>query len=99
MAAWIAKKHFLADSGIREVWYLPLGAPADEIRFLELNDVSPSVETKPDAIDFGLDIEGVRFRLVVADITSEQLEQIKQDPSHLPSGWSLDGKRSWRRGA
>ncbi len=99
VAAWIAKKHFLADSGIREVWYLPLGAPPDEIRFLELNDRFASAESQPEAIDFGLDIEGARFRLLVADITSEQLDRIKQDPSRLPPGWTLDGNRIWRRGA
>jgi hypothetical protein len=27
VAKWVAKKHFIADSGIREVWYLPREAP------------------------------------------------------------------------
>ena len=34
-----------------------------------------------------------------AAITSEQLNQIKLDPSRLPPGWSLDENRIWRRGA
>jgi hypothetical protein len=99
VAAWVAKKHLFADSAIREVWYLPRGAPPEEIRLLELSDRLAGPDSSPEAIDFGLDIEGARFRLFVADITSEQLDKIKQDPSRLPPGWSLDENRVWRRGA
>jgi hypothetical protein len=99
VAAWLAKKHLIADSGVREIWYLPRGAGADEIRFLELNDRFPGNESKAEAIDFGLDFDGARFRLFVADVTSEELEQIKRNPSRLPQGWSLDGNKIWRRGA
>jgi len=98
VADWVARRHFIADSGIQEVWYLPREAPLDEIRLLELNDRLAGTEYSTEAIDFGLDVEGARFRLLVADITSEQLEQIKKDPSRLPSGWSLEGSRIWRRG-
>jgi hypothetical protein len=99
VAAWVARSHLIADSGIREVRYLPKGAPPDEIRMLELNDRLADGESKPEAIDFGLDIQGTRFRLLVADITTDQFERIQQDPSRLPPGWSLDGNRTWRRGA
>lgn len=99
VAAWVARTHLIADSGVREVWYLPREAPPEEIRLLELSDRLAGNESKAEAIDFGLDVEGVKFRLFVADITSEQLEQIKKDPSRLPSGWSLDESKIWRRGA
>ncbi|HEV3006969.1 MAG TPA: hypothetical protein VGX78_21035 [Pirellulales bacterium] len=99
VAAWVAKKHLIADAAVREVWYLPRGAPPEEIRLLELNDRLAGTESNAEAIDFGLDIDGAQFRLYVADITSEQLNQIKQDPSRLPRGWSLDENRIWRRGA
>ncbi|MGO8751710.1 MAG: hypothetical protein ACLQNE_37690 [Thermoguttaceae bacterium] len=99
VAAWVAKKHLLADSSIREVWYLPRGSPSEEIRLLELNDRLAGSESKAEAIDFGLDIEGAHFRLFVADITSEQLDEIKHDSSRLPPGWFLDDKTVWRRGA
>jgi hypothetical protein len=98
VAAWLANRHRFADSTIREVWYLPRGAPPNEIRLLELTDRLASSESKVEPIDFGLDVEGAPFRLLVADITSEQLDQIKRDPSRLPPGWSLDGARTWRRG-
>ena len=73
------------------------GAPADEIRFVEVNDRLAGAESKAEAIDFGLDIEGARFRLFVADVTTDQLERVKQDPSRLPRGWSLTGNQVWRR--
>jgi hypothetical protein len=99
IADWLARTHFITDSSIREVWYLPRGAPDDEIRLLELNDRLAGNGSDVEPIDFGLDIEGAPFRLFVADVTSEQLEQIKHDTSRLPRGWSLDGNRVWRRGA
>jgi hypothetical protein len=99
VAAWLARKHLVTDIGVREVWYLPAGAGPDEIRFLELNDRYPGNGQKPEPIDFGLDIEGAHFRLFVADITSEQLERIKHDPSFLPRGWSLEGSKMWGRKA
>lgn len=99
IAAWVAKKHFVTDSSIREIWYLPQGSPQEEIRFLEVNDRLAGTESNVQAIDFGLDIQGAQYRLLVADITSEKLEEIKKDPARLPSGWSLDGNTIWRRKA
>jgi hypothetical protein len=100
VAAWLAKKHLIVDSAIREVWYLPQGSPPDEIRLLEVNDRLAGSESKVEAVDFGLDVEGAPLRLFVADLTSDQLAQIRQDPSRLPAGWSLGGATNWsRRGA
>ena len=99
VAAWVASKHRIVDSSIREVWYLPNNAPADEIRLLEVNDRLAGPETTAEAFEYGLDVEGARYRLLVADVTSDQLKQIKRDASGLPPGWSLDGTKVWRRGA
>jgi hypothetical protein len=99
VAAWVAQTHFVADNGIREVWYLPHGAPPNEIRLLELTDRFAGPENGVEPVEFGLDVEGAPFRLVVADVTPDQLEELKQDPSRLPPGWSLQGTARWRRGA
>jgi hypothetical protein len=99
VAAWVAKSHFIVDSAIREVWYLPKDAPTDEIRLLELNDRLAGNESKVEPLDYGLDVEGADFRLMVADVTTDQMEQIKQKAQPLPPGWSLDGNMVWRRGA
>ncbi|MBL8795146.1 MAG: hypothetical protein JNM56_14650 [Planctomycetia bacterium] len=99
IAAWVARRHLIVDAGIREVWYLPRQAPPEEIRLLELSDRLAGAEPKTEPIDFGLDVEGAKFKLLVADITSDQLNRIRQDPSHLPPGWSLEESKIWRRGA
>ncbi len=97
VAAWLAKKHFITDSTIREVWYLPKNAPQNELRLLELSDRLASNESSVDPLDFGLDVDGANFRLMVADVTTDQMEQIKQNIQQLPPGWSLDGTTMWRR--
>jgi len=97
VAAWLAIKHFIGDSAIREVWYLPKNAPENEIRLLELSDRLAGNESHVDPFDFGLDIEGANFRLMVADVTTDQMEQIKQNHQQLPPGWSLDETKIWRR--
>src|SRR5207244_2354342 len=38
VAEWLAKQHFITDTTIREIWYLPQGAPPNEIRFLEVSE-------------------------------------------------------------
>jgi hypothetical protein len=90
VAAWLAKTHIIADSAIREVWYLPKGAPSDEIRLLEVNDRPAGSQASVEAVDFGVNVAGKPFRLLVADITTDQLLQLRQDPSRLPPGWSID---------
>jgi hypothetical protein len=97
VAAWVARKHLIADSSIREVWYLPGGAPPDDIRLLEVNDRIARGGERIDATDFRLDVEGVHFRLFVADVTSEELEQVRRDPSRLPPGWAIDHANIWGR--
>lgn len=100
VAAWVARQHLIVDSGVREVLYLPQGAPPDEIRLLELNDRMAGSESDVEAIDFGLDVDGASFRLLVADVTRDQFEQIERGASKLPPGWSLSGSKHWgRRGA
>lgn len=99
VASWVARKHLLVDSGVREVWYLPQGAPADEIRLIEVNDRVGGVAGKAAALDFGLAVEGAAYRLCVADVSREQLGRIRQDPSLLPAGWDLaDAVVRGRRG-
>jgi len=95
----LAKTHIIADTAIREVWYLPKGAPPDEIRLLEVNDALAGSQVSVEAVDFGLNVAGRPFHLLVADITTDQLLQLRQDPSRLPPGWSIDGELNWGRRA
>lgn len=96
VAKWVARRHMGADGGVQQVWYLPGGAPADEIRLLEAGDRYGGFEPiKP--IDFGLDIDGKAYKLLVADVTTGQLEKVKNGLTQLPSGWADDSAVVWGR--
>ncbi len=100
VAAWLARQHFLVDVAIREIWYLPKDAPANEIRLLEVTDRFAGPESSQvQAIDFGLDVQGAPFTLIVADVTSDELERVKRGELALPQGWNLDENKVWRRRA
>jgi hypothetical protein len=98
VAGWIASRHLAADSSIREIWCLPMGSSSDEIRLIEVNGRLAVGGWGVEPIDFALDVENIRFKLLVADTTGDELERAKKDPSILPPGWSLSGARIWRRG-
>jgi hypothetical protein len=102
MAHWIARKHLVSDSGIREIWYLPQGSPPDEIRLLEVNDrlaLSDAEAARVEPIEFGLAGQDSRFKLLVADVSGDQLDAIKAGRLDLPRGWELSGMIIWGRRA
>lgn len=96
IAEWVAKRHMSADGGIQRIWYLHSGSPADEIRLLDVSERAAEFsEVEP--VDFGLDVGGVKFKLLVADITPSMFGKLKADPSKLPKSWKLDSAISWGR--
>ncbi len=97
VAAWLASKHFLIDSAVREIWYLPADSPPNEIRLLELSERIGPDEGPIYAVDYGLNMEGVPFRLVVADANTDWKNAFDRPGRQLPQGWSLDQSRSWTR--
>jgi hypothetical protein len=98
IAEWVAKRHMGADGGISQVWFLNAGSPADEFRLLEVSERFTGEAAKVEPIDFGLDIAGAKYRLLVADVSTEQLNKIKTDPAKsLPQGWKIDGALVWDR--
>jgi len=99
VAQWLAKQHFITDPTIREIWYLPNGAPKDEIRFLEISERVTGNEEKVEPFDFRVDILGSQYRLFIADMGGDQLDIIKHDAAALPPGWTLHGNTIWRRRA
>ncbi len=77
--------------GIHQVWFLGSGSPADEIRLLEVSERFTGEAAKIEPIDFGLDVDGAKYKLLVADVSAEQLEKIKADPAKsLPKDWKID---------
>jgi hypothetical protein len=97
IAEWVAKRHLIADGSIREVWYLPTTSPPDELRLLEVNERLPTPSSGVEPIDFGLEVEGKSYKLLVADVTRDQLEMMKRDSSNMPKGWNFLNARSWGR--
>ncbi len=98
IAEWVANRHMGADGGIHQVWFLPLGSPADEIRLLEASERFMGEAEKIEPLDFGLDIDGAKYKLMVADLSVEQLDKIRANPAHsLPKDWTIDGALIWDR--
>lgn len=98
IAEWVAKRHMSSDGGIRQIWFLDSGSPADEIRLLEVSERYTGDGTQIEPIDFGLDIEGKKFKLMVADVSSEHLDQIERDPAKtLPKDWRIEKAIIWGR--
>jgi hypothetical protein len=93
MAEFYAKRHKKIDSGILQIHYLPTEAPANEIRFVEVNG-SITGTASPEPIDFGV-AGGTdeAHRLIVLDVTPEQWQEIQEGTLQLPSGWTLTGSR------
>lgn len=93
MAGYYAKRHKDTDTNILEIHYLPEGAPANEIRFVEVNRAMTGTAS-PEPIDFGVD-GGTdnEHKLVVLDVTPEQWEDIRKGELPLPPGWTLEGSQ------
>jgi hypothetical protein len=93
-ARWIGKRHYDIDKGITRVVYLPDNAPPDELRLLEVNSLAAIPENAPvTAVDFMPDIEGIHYKLFVADVTPGQFDAIEREELALPEGWSLHDRQ------
>jgi hypothetical protein len=98
VAEWVAKRHMGADGGINQVWFLHSGSPADEIRLLEISERFTGETTRIEPIDFGLDVDGKKYRLRVADVSMDRLNKIKDDPARtLPKDWKIEEAQIWDR--
>jgi hypothetical protein len=97
-AEWLARQHLRFDSRLTQAIYLPTGAPDDEIRMLEVNTGLFPEPGKPIvAIETTPAVTDIPFRVLIADVTPEEWEQIQTKPELLPAGWSLESNRIIRR--
>ena len=99
LAEWYARRHLNVDPTIREVIYLPGGAPANEIRLIEVNALSTVPdESSVEALDFGVDADlPGAHRLFVADVTPAQWDRVRAGALALPNGWELANGRLFGR--
>ena len=90
MARSYAQRHLKTDEAILENHYLPDGAPANEIRLVEVNNlVSESTPMEP--IDYGVDNGRTEAHtLYVLDVTPSQWQAILAGTMKLPSGWTIN---------
>jgi hypothetical protein len=93
MAAFYGKRHKTTDPSIREIHYLPTGAPPNEIRLVEVNEAITGTAS-PEPIDFGVD-PGTpnEHKQIVIDVTPEQWEEVQEGTLSLPKGWTLEGSQ------
>lgn len=90
MAKWYARRHLATDDAILGIHYLPEGAPAREIRLIEVNKLVAE-RTPMEPIDYGVDVGGADpHTLYVLDVTPNQWEMITNRDLPLPSGWTLE---------
>ena len=97
-AQWIAYRHYSSDPGIQEVIYLPSGAPEHEIRFIEVNALLTTPQVgRVESVDFSPTIDGLNFRVLVADVTPDEWQRIQDKKLLLPEGWDLKDCRKLGR--
>ena len=94
MAQYYAERHVEIDPGVVQILHLPAGADEREIRLLEENDdVVPFDPLQ--AIDFAVNVgHADAHRLLVIDVTPEQMTRIRASELPLPTGWSLEGSQA-----
>ena len=93
MAKHYAERHVEIDPGVLQIWHLPAGADDREIRLLEENGDVFAFHP-PQAIDFVVDVGHPNaHKLVVVDVTPDQMAKIRASELSLPSGWSLEGSQ------
>lgn len=98
MAVVYAKRHKETDGAIREIHYLPTGAPDNEIRLVEVNDAI-NTTASPEPIDFGVEAGTPNaHKLIVLDVTPSQWDEIKKETLQLPPGWTLEGSQDLTSG-
>ena len=98
-AAAYAQRHLQTDPGICGIYYLPEGTPEREIRLIEINElVAVRDESTFEPIEFGVDRGGIDAHTVkILDVSPTQWTKIEQGELPLPSGWSLNGLKSFPR--
>jgi hypothetical protein len=79
--------HFSVEPGMRQIFYIDL--PGNRIGLLEVNEHTPptgSVEPFVFA-----PAEDIPYTTVIAEITPDEFERLRQDPRALPlpEGWNL----------
>lgn len=97
VATDLIRAHFEVEPYLTEVWRILSENEASEeepIKLLEVNGATVATK-RVMPFCFG-PTKDVPFLTVIAEVTPQELEAIRRDPTRLPQGWSLDGGRARR---
>jgi hypothetical protein len=93
VAEALAQAHYAVEAGVLRVVRL-VAAPQQEsdprepIKLLEVNENTTAEGIRP--IYFGArPASGITYPSVIIEVTPEEFDQIRQDPSLLPNEWRL----------
>ncbi len=97
VATDLIRAHFHVEPHLTEIWRI-LGdneaSPTEPIKLLEVNlaTVATGIVT-PFSFTATQDVP---FPTVILEVTPDEFEVVKKDPSKLPRGWSLSSGRARR---
>ncbi|MCB9585218.1 MAG: hypothetical protein H6718_07460 [Polyangiaceae bacterium] len=97
VATDLIRHHFEVEPHLVEVWRFfgdNEASPREPIKLLEVNVATVSTGGVT-PFRFRPSHE-VPFAVIIAEITPEEFEAVKQNPSLLPTGWSLAPTRAQR---
>jgi len=91
-ARTLAEAHYTVEPGITRIVRLRAPAceddPAEPLKLLEVNENTTAAGIRP--VFFGSSTAiGVFFPSVIVEVTPEEYEQIRNQPSLLPNNWAL----------
>jgi hypothetical protein len=86
VARKLARHHFEVEPDLKFVVYFDID-PEDTITLLEISESTPA-SGSVDAFVFAA-TKDIPYVTRIAEITPEEYEQLREDPSWLPREWSL----------
>ncbi len=90
--------HFSVQPDMREIYRIIMPSedePNDPIRLLEISD---STLPTGEVMAFGFRADGdIYYPSIIAEVTPDELERIRQGKIPLPSGWDINTARLYLR--
>lgn len=96
IARKLARHHFEVEPDLRLVVFLDIG-PENTITLLEISESTPA-SGSVDAFVFA-PTESIPYITRIAEVTPEEYEELRRDPSRLPPAWDLAKAKFFERAA
>jgi len=90
--------HFRTEPELREVWMFTGQDDTSAEPIIELLEVNAATPATGSVDTFSFPPAGdIPYRTVIAEVTPEEFEQIRRQPSRLPRGWDLSKAQRFER--